>query len=352
MRSRRGRLARARAVRAGRCRPPTSGSSRRSPARSAVVLERSRLAGRAADAQRLREADAVRTALLAAVSHDLRTPLATIKAADLEPARSRRRLVRGGPRRSCSPRSRRPRTSSTALLSNLLDLSRLQAGALPAVLRGHSGRRGRVGSTDRAARRPCRRRGRRVAADGAHRQGLLERVVANLIENAVRHSPPGLPVRVFAGLIEDGTAVELRIMDRGPGVAESDRERMFVAFQRLGDSPAGQRCGPGPRCRPRPRGDRRGAARGRGHPRRWTHDGRDAARGHPGSGPGGPAMTRVLVVDDEPATGTGAGDQPARARVRGRARHPTAARPSTSPPGRTPTSSCSTWACPTSTASR
>ena len=208
------------------------------------VLERSRLAGRAADAQRLREADAVRTALLTAVSHDLRTPLAAIKVAISS-------LRDPGVGWSAEDEAELLATIEVSadrldgLLSNLLDLSRLQAGAMPAVLRATavdevvSGAliglpAGRVvDEVDESL--PM------VLTD----RGLVERVVANLIENAARHSPPGLPVRVFAGLIEDGTAVELRIMDRGPGVAESDRERMFVAFQRLGDSPEGSGVGLG-----------------------------------------------------------------------------------------------------------
>jgi two-component system sensor histidine kinase KdpD len=78
-----------------------------------------------------------------------------------------------------------------------------------------------------------------VAADGA----LLERVVANLIVNALAFSPDGEPVRVRAGQL--GDRVELRVVDRGEGIASADRERVFRPFQRLGDNPSGSGVGLG-----------------------------------------------------------------------------------------------------------
>ena len=65
---------------------------------------------------------------------------------------------------------------------------------------------------------------------------LLERAVANLVENAVAHSPPGGPVRVEAG--EVAGRVLIRVVDRGPGIALADRERVFQPFQRMDDSPS------------------------------------------------------------------------------------------------------------------
>ena len=70
----------------------------------------------------------------------------------------------------------------------------------------------------------------RVLAD----RGLLERALANVISNAVRYSPAGLPPRVTAGVV-DGV-VDVRIVDRGPGVPRAEWERLFKPFQRLGDS--------------------------------------------------------------------------------------------------------------------
>jgi two-component system sensor histidine kinase KdpD len=61
---------------------------------------------------------------------------------------------------------------------------------------------------------------------------LMEQVVANLLDNAVRHSPEGTPVRVVASA--RGADVELRVEDRGPGIAPADRERVFTMFSRIG----------------------------------------------------------------------------------------------------------------------
>jgi two-component system sensor histidine kinase KdpD len=72
--------------------------------------------------------------------------------------------------------------------------------------------------------------------------GLLERVVANLVSNAVRHAPRG-PVNVTAGAF--GDRLELCVVDRGPGVPFADRDRVFAPFQRLGDTPSGQGVGLG-----------------------------------------------------------------------------------------------------------
>jgi two-component system sensor histidine kinase KdpD len=65
-------------------------------------------------------------------------------------------------------------------------------------------------------------------------RGLLERALANVISNAVRFSPPASPPRITAGVV-DGT-VDVRVVDRGPGVPLAERERLFKPFQRLGDS--------------------------------------------------------------------------------------------------------------------
>jgi two-component system sensor histidine kinase KdpD len=68
-----------------------------------------------------------------------------------------------------------------------------------------------------------------VAADA----GLLERVIANLVENALRHTPPDQPVRLAASAI--GNVVEVRVIDRGPGIPADDRSQVFAPFQRLDD---------------------------------------------------------------------------------------------------------------------
>lgn len=211
---------------------------------AAVAVERGRLAAQAAEAERLAAGNSMRTALLAAVSHDLRTPLAGIKAASSA-------LRTGGLALSASDRDELVATVDesadrlAALVDDLLDMSRLQAGVVSPAL----------GPTDLPA--VVQRALDEVDPPGRQRitcdwpddlpgaladPGLLARVVANLVANAVRHAPTG-PVSVLAG--GAGDRVELRVADRGPGVPEADRERVFAPFQRLGDAPAGHGVGLG-----------------------------------------------------------------------------------------------------------
>ena len=212
-------------------------------AQTAAILDRDRLAAKAADAARLRQSDAVRTALLTAVSHDLRTPLAGIKASlttlldpDLRLDDEDRRALLHDAARSAD--------RLDALVSNLLDLSRIQTGEVCARLEPTS--------LDEVLQRALRGVPEdRVVDETADSTpllqtdaGLLERCVANLVENAVRHSPEGRPVRLCAAEVP-GRQLQLRIIDRGPGVAAVERDRMFEPFQRLGDVPAGSGVGLG-----------------------------------------------------------------------------------------------------------
>lgn len=208
-----------------------------------LALQRRRMAAEAEQTQRLRQTDVVRTAILAAVSHDLRTPLATIKA-------SVSSLLDDSVSWSTKDREELLATTDAAadqldgLLSNLLDLSRLQTGVLAPIRRPVS--------LDEIVYRaliglPTTRLGVDVADDLPlvdTDPGLLERVVANLLSNALNHSPAGARVRVIAGEVPGGI-LQLRIIDSGPGVPEDDRERMFAPFQRLGDAPGGAGVGLG-----------------------------------------------------------------------------------------------------------
>src|SRR4051794_24203659 len=186
----------------------------------------------------------MRTALLAAVSHDLRTPLAGIKAA-VSALRSDDIKLDDADRSELVVTIDESADRLINLVENLLDMSRLQAGAVspalipsdvPAVV--HQAVSG-LDAADRArVTLVCPVDLPFVRAD----PGLLERVVANLVSNAVRHAPTG-PVTVTAGAL--GDRLELRVVDRGPGVPLADRERVFAAFQRLGDTPSGQGVGLG-----------------------------------------------------------------------------------------------------------
>lgn len=198
-----------------------------------IVLEQERLRAQAEQARVLGEADATRTALLAAVSHDLRTPLATIRAsvdgltsADLDLDDADRAALVGTLSESTARLER--------LIDNLLDLSRLQTGSVRPVLRATSldeivpfaieGYPPGAVVLDVPDDLPL------VHTD----PGLLERVVANLVSNAVRHARPGSPVVV--GSVVVGDDVVVRVVDDGPGVPDDVKAHMFAAFQRLGDT--------------------------------------------------------------------------------------------------------------------
>jgi K+-sensing histidine kinase KdpD len=193
-----------------------------------------RLAERANQARSLADVDRQRTALLAAVGHDLRTPLAGIKASvstlrqtDVQWSEEERQELLATIEQSAD--------RLHAVVGNLLDASRLQAGvvtvqavpvsldemvsaavlALPEAL-------GRV-RVDVPEALPF------VWAD----PGLLERVLVNLLDNGLRYGSDGgsVEVRAFAGA---GHA-KLEVVDHGPGVSAEQRERLFEPFQRLDD---------------------------------------------------------------------------------------------------------------------
>ncbi|MEE4541263.1 ATP-binding protein [Streptomyces sp. V4-01] len=219
----------------------------------AAALERARLAEAAAEVEPVRAADRLRTALLAAVSHDLRTPLAGGRAA-ISSLRGRDVEFTDAEREELLATAEESLLRLDRLVDNLLDMSRLQAGALtldlrptalaeitPAALDTLSGASGaRTGAPrggpdgDAAAIAAIAVRGLDAVPDVLADPPLLERVVANLVANALRHSPRDSPVLVSASAL--GAHVELRIADHGPGVPPEDRDRVFEPFQRLGDT--------------------------------------------------------------------------------------------------------------------
>ncbi|WP_370144920.1 DUF4118 domain-containing protein [Streptacidiphilus sp. EB129] len=200
----------------------------------AAALDRAHLAQVAAEVEPVKAADRIRTALLAAVSHDLRTPLAvamasvsSLRSQDVQFSAEDQQELLAGAESSLGKLSR--------LVDNLLDMSRLQVGALPMDLQPTPLEEVVAGALDSLAddRPPVEVRGLHrvpaVLADGP----LLERVVANLVVNALRHAD-GTPVLVTASALAD--RVEVRVVDHGPGLPESDWERIFLPFQRLGDT--------------------------------------------------------------------------------------------------------------------
>jgi two-component system, OmpR family, sensor histidine kinase KdpD len=202
---------------------------------AAAALEQGRLTAAAEAARPIAQADRVRTALLAAVSHDLRTPLASAKAA-VTSLRSRDIEWDAEDHDELLATADESLDRLAHLVDNLLDMSRLQAGALAVFPRPADlseivarslddlGPAARIVSVDIPDDLP------EVAVD----PGILERVIANLIANALRYSPPGTPPLLTGSAL--GDRVELRVIDRGPGIPEEHRDKMFVPFQRLGDT--------------------------------------------------------------------------------------------------------------------
>ncbi|MFH8989884.1 ATP-binding protein [Streptomyces sp. NPDC017940] len=213
-------------------------------AQAAVVVDRRRLQSEAGRARALAEGNRIRTALLAAVSHDLRTPLAGIKAA-VSSLRSDDVEWSDEDRAELLAAIEAGADRLDHLVGNLLDMSRLQTDTVtplvreidldevvPLALEGMAGPSENV-VLDIPEDLPM------VAAD----KGLLERAVANVIENALKYSPADRPVLVAASTVAD--QVQLRVVDRGPGVPDDAKERIFEPFQRLGDAPRGAGVGLG-----------------------------------------------------------------------------------------------------------
>lgn len=206
-------------------------------AQAGAALDRERLRIQAAQSEALAEGNRIRTALLAAVSHDLRTPLASVKAA-VSSLRQSDVTWSAEDEAALLATIEESTDRLDALIANLLDMSRIHAGSLqpflrptavdeivPVALRGLDG--GERVTLALPETLPL------VAAD----PGLLERAVANLVANALRYSPPHRPPAVEATCF--GDEVRIAVVDHGPGVPVDARKRIFEPFQRLGDRSGG-----------------------------------------------------------------------------------------------------------------
>jgi two-component system sensor histidine kinase KdpD len=203
-------------------------------AQAALALRQERLAAQAAAVGPLAEVDRLRTALLSAVSHDLRTPLSSAKAA-VTSLRGADVAFDDADRDELLATAEESLERLERLVENLLGMSRLQAGALAmspqlisvaeAVPRAVDD----LGPAGADVRIQVPEDVPEVCADPA----LLERVLVNLVANAVRFSPadrsPIVTVSEHAG------RVEVRVIDHGPGIPVDAREQVFLPFQRLGD---------------------------------------------------------------------------------------------------------------------
>jgi two-component system sensor histidine kinase KdpD len=197
---------------------------------AALGVERVRLVAAAEHADALRQADELKNALLSSVSHDLRTPLTTIKALAHDIATS-------GDERAETIEEESNRLNR--FVADLLDLSRITGGAL-AVRPEMNTAEDLVGAA--LQRVSGALNGRTVDVPPGDAEPLLVgrfdfvhslRALVNLIENALKYSPPGSSVEVSAR--RDGDALELVVADRGPGVPDLERDRIFEPFYRLGD---------------------------------------------------------------------------------------------------------------------
>lgn len=205
-----------------------------------TVLDRQALERAAAERVQLAEADSLRSALLAAVSHDLRTPLAAIKAStstlisvgDSVSQDDRQELLQGADLAA---------DQLTTLIEGLLDLGRINEGAVDLVLEDVDV----ASAVDSAVREVAgahtiQRTGDEDAT--AHTdETLLVRIVANLISNALAHGAP--PIIVDIGHSPRGVAV--RVIDHGSGIDVRERDRVFEPFQRQGDVAQGRGLGLG-----------------------------------------------------------------------------------------------------------
>ena len=197
----------------------------------AVVVERSRLEGEALEAEALRRSDALKTALLRAVSHDLRSPLTAILAS-ADALASPGLVLEDRDRLELAEAIHGEAMRLDRVVEQLLDVSRLQAGAVEPhrelwhvdelvgqALAGIGAETSRV-RLEIASDTPP------VEVDAAQ----IERVLANLVDNALHYSPPGSDVVVRA---EPGaTELRLHVVDTGPGLPAEEREALFQPFRR------------------------------------------------------------------------------------------------------------------------
>jgi two-component system, OmpR family, sensor histidine kinase KdpD len=222
---------------AGQPDPIASGLLAGFAAQAAAALDRERLRTQAAQAEALAEGNRMRTALLAAVSHDLRTPLASIKAS-VSSLRQTDVAWTESDEEALLATIEENADRLDGLIGNLLDMSRLHTGSLQPFLRPIT--------IDEVA--PIALRGLDAPAnvrfevpDGMPLiladPGLLERVLANLFSNALHHSPATQPPALQAHRQDD--TVVLEVIDHGPGVPDGLKTEIFEPFRRFDDRKVG-----------------------------------------------------------------------------------------------------------------
>ena len=201
---------------------------------AASVIERERLRRETLQVEVLRRTDALRAALLSSVSHDLRTPLSSIKAAASSLLQEDVQWDDEA-RHSFALAIMREADRLNRLVANLLDMSRIEGGALKpekewypineliqdVVARMQPVLQGRVVHTDLPADLPP------VKLDYLQ----IDQVLTNLLENAVRYTPAESPIDI--GVRLDGEYMLISVADRGPGIPAADLDRVFDKFYRV-----------------------------------------------------------------------------------------------------------------------
>ena len=201
---------------------------------AALAIERATLAEQAKQAELLSAADKLQTALLNSISHDLRTPLVSITGALSTLEQDDRRLD-DSTQRSLVRTAREEADRLNRLVGNLLDMTRLEAGALK-VKREPCDAEDLIGTA--LGQMEERLRGRNVLVQVEPDTSLISadfvlivHVLTNLLDNALKYSPPGSPLEVQARTA--GKAVQIAVMDRGIGIPKGDLERVFGKFYRV-----------------------------------------------------------------------------------------------------------------------
>jgi signal transduction histidine kinase len=228
-----------------------------------AALAAAGLARLAVEERSRREVEAARRRLIAAVSHDLRTPLASLRA-QLESIEDG--VVTGETRDRYLREARAQVAALSALIDDLFELSRIEAGDISWTMRQVELRE-LIGDTVAAMRAPAEARGVAIAAELPAHEVLasanaekLQRVLFNLIQNAIRHMPADGSVTVRAREAVEG--VEVEVVDNGDGIEAADGERVFEAFYRGdGDARSGDGAGLGLARSLHVAGGRRGTGR-------------------------------------------------------------------------------------------
>ncbi len=200
-----------------------------------AAMEHTALSETASEVSSLEESDRVRSALLSAVGHDLRRPLAAATAA-VTGLRATDITISEPDRLELLATADESLTTLATLVTNLLDVSRLQAGVLAISLQPTETEDVIVPSLDELRLGPddieldLAKELPAVLADA----GLLQRVIVNLLANAIGFAPHGSKVRIATSTF--GDFVQVRIIDHGPGIAPERRDQVFTPFQRVGDN--------------------------------------------------------------------------------------------------------------------